>query len=51
MAFGKGGVPHIGTHDGRTVRYPDPEIKARGRWPPGLLLVPLCCRCCTCCCR
>lgn len=29
MAFGKGGIPHIGTHDGRTVRYPDPEIKVR----------------------
>lgn len=27
MAFGKGGIPHIGTHDGRTIRYPDPEIK------------------------
>jgi ribosomal protein S4E len=30
LAFGKGGVPHIGTHDGRTVRYPDPEIKVGG---------------------
>lgn len=20
-------MPHIGTHDGRTIRYPDPEIK------------------------
>ena len=29
LAFGKGGIPHIGTHDGRTVRYPDPEIKVR----------------------
>ena len=27
LAFGKGGIPHIGTHDGRTIRYPDPEIK------------------------
>jgi len=27
MQFGKGGVPYIATHDGRTVRYPDPEIK------------------------
>jgi len=25
--FGKGGVPFIATHDGRTIRYPDPEIK------------------------
>jgi small subunit ribosomal protein S4e len=24
---GKGGVPYIATHDGRTIRYPDPEIK------------------------
>jgi ribosomal protein S4E len=27
---GQGGVPFIATHDGRTVRYPDPEIKVRG---------------------
>ena len=25
--FGKGGVPYIATHDGRTLRYPDPDIK------------------------
>ena len=25
--FGRGGVPYIVTHDGRTIRYPDPEIK------------------------
>merc|ERR1711879_5384 len=24
---GKGGVPYITTHDGRTIRYPDPDIK------------------------
>ncbi|PVF98127.1 putative ribosomal protein S4.e, cytosolic [Serendipita vermifera] len=24
---GRGGVPFIVTHDGRTIRYPDPEIK------------------------
>jgi len=24
---GKGGVPYIATHDGRTIRYPDPDIK------------------------
>jgi Ribosomal family S4e len=24
MQFGKGGIPYIGTHDGRTIRYPDP---------------------------
>mmetsp|Transcript_10499 Transcript_10499/g.19263 ORF Transcript_10499/g.19263 Transcript_10499/m.19263 type:complete len:260 (-) Transcript_10499:134-913(-) len=28
VEFGKGGVPYVSTHDGRTVRYPDPEIKA-----------------------
>lgn len=28
VEFGKGGVPYVATHDGRTVRYPDPEIKA-----------------------
>ena len=27
--FGKGGVPYIATHDGRTIRYPDPDIKVR----------------------
>jgi len=27
LAKGKTGVPHIVTHDGRTVRYPDPEVK------------------------
>ncbi len=25
--FGKAGVPYIATHDGRTIRYPDPDIK------------------------
>jgi ribosomal protein S4E len=25
--FGKGGIPYIATHDGRTIRYPDPDIK------------------------
>jgi ribosomal protein S4E len=29
LEVGKGGVPYIGTHDGRTIRYPDPEIKVR----------------------
>ncbi|PNW83138.1 hypothetical protein CHLRE_06g308250v5 [Chlamydomonas reinhardtii] len=28
VEFGKGGVPYVITHDGRTIRYPDPEIKA-----------------------
>ena len=28
VAIGNGGVPHIVTHDGRTIRYPDPNIKA-----------------------
>lgn len=30
VQFGKGGVPFIATHDGRTIRYPDPDIKVRG---------------------
>jgi len=25
--LGRGGVPYIATHDGRTIRFPDPEIK------------------------
>lgn len=24
---GKGGIPYIATHDGRTIRYPDPDIR------------------------
>jgi small subunit ribosomal protein S4e len=27
VALGKGGIPYIVTHDGRTFRYPDPTIK------------------------
>ena len=27
VAIGAGAVPHIVTHDGRTIRYPDPAIK------------------------
>eukprot|EP00798_Chlamydomonas_sp_ICE-L_P013666 gene13664-19554_t len=27
LSFSKGGVPVVLTHDGRTIRYPDPEIK------------------------
>ena len=27
VAIGNGGVPHIVTHDGRTIRYPDPAIR------------------------
>lgn len=27
LEVGKGAVPYIATHDGRTIRYPDPEIK------------------------
>lgn len=27
MKESKGGVPVIMTHDGRTIRYPDPEVK------------------------
>merc|ERR1711959_800665 len=26
--FGAGGNPHIITHDGRTIRFPDPDVKA-----------------------
>merc|ERR1712118_293096 len=26
--FGPGGNPHIVTHDGRTIRFPDPDVKA-----------------------
>lgn len=25
--LGKGGVPYITTHDGRTIRYVDPDVK------------------------
>lgn len=25
--LGRGGIPFIVTHDGRTIRYPDPDIK------------------------
>merc|ERR1711924_582153 len=25
--FGAGGNPHIVTHDGRTIRFPDPDVK------------------------
>eukprot|EP00965_Chrysotila_dentata_P257432 6212887-Pleurochrysis_carterae.AAC.2 len=28
LAMGAGGIPHIVTHDGRTIRYPDPLVKA-----------------------
>jgi len=27
VSVGKKGIPYIVTHDGRTIRYPDPEIK------------------------
>jgi small subunit ribosomal protein S4e len=27
LAVGKGGVPYVVTHDGRTLRYPDPDVK------------------------
>lgn len=27
MQHGKGGVPYVATHDGRTLRYPDPDIR------------------------
>merc|ERR1719399_933845 len=26
--YGAGGNPHIITHDGRTIRFPDPDVKA-----------------------
>nr|CAD1828461.1 unnamed protein product [Ananas comosus var. bracteatus] len=28
VQFGKRGIPHLNTYDGRTIRYPDPLIKA-----------------------
>jgi small subunit ribosomal protein S4e len=28
VEMGKGGVPYVVTHDGRTIRYPDPLIEA-----------------------
>jgi len=28
VKMGKKGIPYLTTHDGRTVRYPDPEVKA-----------------------
>lgn len=30
LAVGKGGVPYVTTHDGRTLRYPDPDVKVMG---------------------
>jgi len=37
LQVGKGKVPYIGTHDGRTIRYPDPDIRVRtaGTVPAG----------------
>ena len=29
LAVGRGGVPYVTTHDGRTLRYPDPDVKVR----------------------
>ncbi|KAG1764810.1 ribosomal family S4e-domain-containing protein [Suillus occidentalis] len=29
VALGAKGVPHVVTHDGRTIRYPDPAIKGK----------------------
>ncbi len=30
--LGRNAVPYIVTHDGRTLRYPDPDIKVRFSW-------------------
>jgi len=30
VALGAKGIPHIVTHDGRTIRYPDPAIRVNG---------------------
>jgi hypothetical protein len=40
--FGKGGVPYIATHDGRTIRYPDPDIKVLLRRSPVLYSSSIC---------
>lgn len=34
VEFGKKGIPYCVTHDGRTIRYPDPNIKVRGGLGP-----------------
>lgn len=41
---GKGGVPFVATHDGRTIRYVDPDVKVRFDRPYMLLTPaqPLC---------
>ena len=44
--FGKGGVPFIATHDGRTIRYPDPDIKV-GALAMLCLMLPISCLACT----
>ena len=36
MATGPRGVPYAVTHDGRTLRYPDPDVKAGRRLGVGL---------------
>ncbi|CAL5389925.1 unnamed protein product [Camellia sinensis] len=30
LQFGQKGIPYINTYDGRTIRYPDPLMKANG---------------------
>lgn len=49
MQFGKGGIPYIATHDGRTIRYPDPEVRhgsdETGVGKGGLLVRRCCFRC------
>jgi ribosomal protein S4E len=41
VALGARGVPYVVTHDGRTIRYPDPAI--RGEYHQSTLLNPLMC--------
>ena len=42
MEHGKGGVPYIVGHDGRTIRYPDPSIKVRYLVKILILTSPIC---------
>lgn len=32
-SMGLNKIPYIGTHDGRTIRFPDPDLKVRTQQP------------------